>query len=195
LQPFHSNSTPPAITPNAAPRSGLILLTRKEFYQLAQDCRAYATELAQHEQTRVNLAQCHKFNAWLPQLQAYDRLEPFLRTMKPARPITRWQLLTLAIILGLILLGLLSGRLVRFWQMNFFYTYLAALLIFYWTPEGLYGTTVELIEGKVLRVVDALDRLLQEGELGLTEAAYFQVKENLEAARRELRQQIDLAHR
>lgn len=29
----------------------------------------------------------------------------------------------------------------------------------------------------------------------LLEAAFFQVKENLEAARRELRQQIDLAHR
>lgn len=174
---------------------GLLPLTRKEFYQLAQDCRAYAAELAQYDQTRVNLAQCHKFNAWLPRLKAYDRLEPLLRTLKPARPVTRWQLLILVVILGLIILGVLSSRVVRFWQMNFFYTYIAALLLFYWLPEGLYGTTVELLEGKVLRVVDALDALLQEGELGLTEAAYFQVKENLEAARRELRQQIDLAHR
>ncbi len=69
------------------------------------------------------------------------------------------------------------------------------MLIFYFVPERFYGTTVEMIEAKVLRVVDALDRLLQSAELGLTEAAYFRVKENLEAARRELRQQIDIAHR
>jgi hypothetical protein len=44
-------------------------------------------------------------------------------------------------------------------------------------------------------VVDVLDELLHTKELGLTEAAFFRVKENLEEARRELREQIDLAHR
>ena len=46
-----------------------------------------------------------------------------------------------------------------------------------------------------LRVVDELERILLEGDTGFTPAAFFQVKENLTEARRELRQQIDLAHR
>lgn len=195
MQPFHSQSDPPPPTTTAAVRPHLLPLTRKEFYQLAQYCRAYATELAHYDQTRVNLAQCHKFNGWLAQLKAYDRLEPFLRNLKPAWPVTRWQILLLALVLGLIILAVLGGRLLRQWQTGFFYSYLICLLFFYWTPERLYGTTIELLEGKVLRVVDALDLLLQNSDLGLTEAAYFQAKENLEAARRELRQQIDLAHR
>ena len=52
-----------------------------------------------------------------------------------------------------------------------------------------------MIEGKVLRIVEMLEAILQKGDLGFTEAAYFQAKENLQAARTELRQQIDLAHR
>ena len=40
-----------------------------------------------------------------------------------------------------------------------------------------------------------MEQVLQDEELGFTEAAYFKVKEDLEVARRELRQQIDLAHR
>jgi hypothetical protein len=69
------------------------------------------------------------------------------------------------------------------------------LIILYFIPERVYGTTIELLEGKLLRVVDALDRLLTSGQVEFSEAAFFQVRENLEAARRELRQQIDLAHR
>jgi hypothetical protein len=68
-------------------------------------------------------------------------------------------------------------------------------MLLYFVPERLYGTTVELLEGKVLRVVDELDRMLQANEIGFTEAAFFKVRDNLSAARRELREQIDLAHR
>ena len=77
-----------------------------------------------------------------------------------------------------------------------FYGYLFALLIVaFFVPERLYGTTIELLEGKVLRVVDALEHVLQSEELGFTEAVYFHVKEDLQASKQELRQQIDLAHR
>ncbi|MCC6457318.1 MAG: hypothetical protein IT328_20355, partial [Caldilineaceae bacterium] len=41
----------------------------------------------------------------------------------------------------------------------------------------------------------SLEQMLQADELGFSEAAYFRVKENLESARRDLREQIDLAHR
>jgi hypothetical protein len=168
-------------------------LTRREFYQLAEQCRTYAAELAHFDQTRVNLAQCHKFNSWLPTLKSYEQLAPLLATLQPARPIARWQLMTLAAILGFLLFAMLSARGIR--QAAGFYSYLFALFLFYFVPERLYGTTVELLEGKVLRVVDALDQLLTHGDLEFSEAAFFQVKENLQAARRELREQIDLAHR
>jgi hypothetical protein len=170
-------------------------LTRREFYNLAERCRDYALELARYEQTRVDLAQCHKFNGWLPQLKAYDLLAPALRTLQPARPLARWQVLVVAAILGFLLLTVLAVRTQRGWNTSFFYSYTLTLFLFYFVPERVYGTTIELLEGKVLRVVDALDALLVSGALGFTEAAFFQAKENLAIARRELRQQIDLAHR
>jgi hypothetical protein len=89
----------------------------------------------------------------------------------------------------------LPGRVDRNISSASIYGYFLLLVVFYFVPERLYGTTIELLEAKVLRVVDALDQLLHTTELGLTEAAYFRVKENLETARRELREQIDLAHR
>jgi hypothetical protein len=181
------------LTRSAPPPSALTPLTRREFYQLAEQCRTYAAELAHHDQTGVHLAQCHKFNAWLPEVKSYDRLAPLLATLQPARPIARWQVMTLAATLGFLLFALLSARGVR--QAAGFYAYLFALFLFYFVPERLYGTTVELLEGKVLRVVDALDQVLAQGDLEFSEAAFFQVKENLQAARRELREQIDLAHR
>ncbi len=62
-------------------------------------------------------------------------------------------------------------------------------------PESLYGTTIELVQAKVLRVVDLLLDILNSDQMGFSEAAYFQARENLLDARAELRQQIDLAHR
>ncbi|MCX6045584.1 MAG: hypothetical protein NT075_10765 [Chloroflexi bacterium] len=170
-------------------------LTRREFYQLAERCHAYALELAHYDQGKVNLKQCHEFNRWLAQIKLYDLLTAPLQTLKPARPIARWQLLVIGLVLGLILFVVVSERNTRAWAMSFLYSYSFLLIIFYFVPERFYGTTTELIEGKLLRVVDTLDALLSENKLDFTEAAFFQTKENLEAARRELRQQIDLAHR
>jgi hypothetical protein len=173
----------------------LTVLTRHEFYKLTERCRDYAAELALCDQTRVNLQQCHQFNLWLPQLKAYDRLAQPLQTLRPARPIARWQLLTIAVVLGIILFNLLPPTTTRLGRNSFFSGYVVLLFLLYFLPERLYGTTVELIEGKVLRIVDVMEGLLIHGELGFTEAAFFQAKTNLEMARRELRQQIDLAHR
>ena len=77
-------------------------LTRKEFYELAAHCRAYAQELAKHDQNRVSLKHCYEFNRWLPSVKSYDRLAPHLATLRPARPIARWQVLVLGAITGLI---------------------------------------------------------------------------------------------
>ncbi len=170
-------------------------LTRREFYQLAERCRAYALELARYDQSKVDLKQCHAFNRWLAEIKLYDLLAAPLQTLKPARPIARWQLLIIGLVLGLILFVAVNERNSRTWAMSFLYSYSFFLIIFYFVPERFYGTTTELIEGKLLRVVDTLDALLSANTLDFTEAAFFQTKENLEAARRELRQQIDLAHR
>lgn len=170
-------------------------LTRKELYDLAARCRSYAQELARHDQTRVNLPLCHEFNAWLAKVKGYDKLARPLATLQPARPVARWQVMVLLVVLGLILIFAMAGRVDRTLASVITSGYFLSLIIFYFVPERVYGTTIELLEAKVLRVVDALDDLLQKQELGLTEAAYFRVKENLETARRELREQIDLAHR
>lgn len=171
-------------------------LTRKEFYELAAHCRAYARELAKHDQNRVSLKHCYEFNQWLPSVKSYDLLAPHLVTLRPARPIARWQVLILGAVAGLIGFLLLSRQLSQATSSLIFYGFLFSLLmVAFFVPERLYGTTIELLEGKVLRVVDALERVLQSEELGFTEAAYFHVKEDLQASRQELRQQIDLAHR
>jgi len=170
-------------------------LTRREFYRLTERCRTYALELAHFDQTRVNLQQCQQFNGWLRELKQYEQLAPALRTLRPARPVARWQLLILAVVLGLVIWLALQSRAYRLLSSSFVTTYVFFLFFFYFVPERFYGTTVELIEGKVLRIVETLETILQKGEMDFTEAAYFQAKENLQAARTELRQQIDLAHR
>jgi hypothetical protein len=177
------------------PPQGTVPLTRKELYDLAARCRTYAQELASHDQTRVNLQHCHAFNLWLARVRQYDMLARPLATLQPARPIARWQIMVLAGVLGIILLLALPGRVERGLSYAITSGYFIFMLVLYFVPERLYGSTIELLEAKVLRVVDVLDELLHTKELGLTEAAYFRVKENLETARRELRQQIDLAHR
>lgn len=181
--------------PDSPSPQGLIPLTRKDLYDLAEECRTRAVDLARYEQSRVRLTHCHDFNAWLARLKAYDRLGPQLAGLAAARPVARWQVMVLGLVIGLLTMLVLPTRFDRGASSAFFYGYLFTLLIVYFVPERFYGTTVELLEAKVLRVVDVLDGILQTGDLGFTEAAYFRVKENLEAARRELRQQIDLAHR
>lgn len=170
-------------------------LTRPEFYRLTESCRDYALELAQYDQTRVNLPQCHKFNAWFQNVKTFAQLEPMLRTIQGARPIARWQVLTLAVVLGLILYLAFVPRLPRLFSISFPPSYFVLMILLYFVPERFYGTTIEMIEGKVLRVVDALEQVLMEDSLELTEAVFFRAKENLQSARHELRQQIDLAHR
>lgn len=177
------------------PSQGSQRLTRKELYELAARCRSYAQELARHDQTRVDLQHCHEFNHWLGKVKSYDLLARPLATLQPARPIARWQIMVLAGVMGVILIFALPGRVDRVLASAITSGYFLSLIMLYFVPERLYGTTIELLEAKVLRVVDALDQLLHTNELGLTEAAFFRVKENLESARRELREQIDLAHR
>lgn len=189
---FFSNFLKPT---QSAPPPGSVPLTRKELYDLAAHCVTYAQDLARHDQTRVNLPHCHEFNGWLAQVRSYDLLARPLASLQGARPIARWQILVLAGVIGLFLILALPGRVERGVASAITSGYFLAMIIFYFVPERLYGTTIEMIEAKVLRVVDALENVLVNAELGLTEAAYFRVKENLEAARRELRQQIDLAHR
>lgn len=173
----------------------VVPLTRKEFYDLAQECREYAQDLARHEQHRVSLKHCNEFNVWLARVRRYDLLAPQLRDMAGARPIARWQVMTLFAVVGLVLMLALPGRVGGTFALMLPYGFFFSLILLIFVPERLYGTTIELLEAKVLRVVETLEQLLMNKELGFTEAAFFQVKENLEEARKELRQQIDLAHR
>jgi hypothetical protein len=179
-----------------APQSSrLIPLTRKEFYELAESCRVYAVELADHNPSRVDLTQCHKFNAWLAKVKSYDLLAERLRPLAAARPVARWQLLVLAISIWLVLAIALPGRADRTTTVLILNSAVFVLFGLFMIPEGFYGTTVEMIEGRVLRVVLALEEVLQANSLQLSEAAYFRAKETLAQAHLELRQQIDLAHR
>jgi len=170
-------------------------LTRKAFYQLAAETRQMATDLARYDQHRVDLAQCRLFNVWLPKIKRYDQLAARLADLPPARPIARHQVLIVGAVAGLALLlfiplqvGPISGRMVV-------YAYALSLIFFFFIPERFYGTTVELLEAKLLRIVETMEDLLLHGELGFSEAAFFRVKANLTEAKRELRQQLDLAHR
>ncbi len=170
-------------------------LTRKEFYDMAQQCREQALELARHDQSRVSVPHCRHFNRWLRQLREYEELAGPLRDLTPAQPITRWHMMGISLALWFLLqffllrgLGETGAQI-----LGFGLVFLVLLLLF--LPEALYGTTVELLEAKLLRVVEALEELLFSGEMGFSEAVFFRVKENLRVAREELRQQIDLAHR
>ena len=170
-------------------------LTRKAFHDLAVECRDLAQELARHEQDQVDVILCRRFNEWLPRLLAYDPLRSALPTLTPARPLTR-NMLFAAVTLTSVILALVFreplGRLFLFAIVSA--VTLTAITLFL-VPVRLYGTTVALIEGKVLRVVNVLEAMLMAGEMGFTEAAFFVVKENLTTARSELRQQIHLAQR
>jgi uncharacterized membrane protein YbaN (DUF454 family) len=170
-------------------------LTRKEFYDLTVYCRTYASELARYDQHRVRLKECNRFNTWLAEIKRYDRLSAPLRELKPARPIARWQIVVLLIVLWLILWIALPGRVDRGLLTAILMGGIGTIVVMFFLPESLYGTTMELLDGKVLRVVDVLLELLNKGDMGFSEAVYFRAKENLTVAREELRLQIDLAHR
>ena len=169
-------------------------LTRKEFYQLAIECRERALELARHDQHRVVPAQCKVFNQWLEELQRYERLQTSVGQLQRALPITRWHLMGVVVLAWLLFVLFAGQQLSVTGQRALGFLLASALLLLFFLPERFYGTTVEMLEGKVLRVVEAMEKILLSQEMQFTEAAYFQVKENLATARKELRQQIHLAH-
>ena len=169
-------------------------LTRKEFYELADQCRERALELALFDQNRVNRQQCRRFNLWLARLKTYDQLAPALHDISAARPITRYDLMAAAFLLWLALLFLLREQLGVAGNRILAFSMWGLVILLYFLPESLYATTVELLEAKVLRVVETLEALLISQEMEVTEAVFFKIKENLNTARRELRQQIHLAH-
>jgi hypothetical protein len=177
--------------PPSAPRH----LDRKAFFDLAAECRTYAAELANFDQDRVNLKECHRFNVWLAHLRHYDRLASRLAAIATARPVARWQIVTLLFVVWVILALALPGMVSQQWAMVLLGGWLFTVVAAFFIPESLYGTTTELLEAKVLRVVNILLEMLDSGVLEFTEAAFFRTKENLLAAKAELRQQIDLAHR
>lgn len=170
-------------------------LTRKDFYTLAQYCHNYSLDLAGHDQSRVSLRHCHEFNQWLSTVQSYDLLGPALMSIQSARPIARWQVMVLGVVLGLVLSLALPDEIGQPMRNGLLYGFWIFLIIVYFIPERIYGTTIELLEAKVLRVVEAMEEILDSSQLDFTDAAYFQTKENLKAARHELRQQLDLAYR
>jgi hypothetical protein len=179
----------------AAQPTSPVPLTRKEFYDLTVYCRTYTSELARFDQHRVNLKECNRFNTWLAEIKRYDKLAPLLRDLAPARPIARWQIMVLLAVLWLILWMALPGRVDRGLQAALLVGGMGTIVVTLFLPESLYGTTMELLDAKVLRIVDVLLSLLNSGKMDLSEAVYFKAKENLTAAREELRLQIDLAHR
>ena len=170
-------------------------LTRKEFYDLTVVCRQYASELAHFDQNRVNLKECYKFNGWLAELRGYDRLAPPLRTLRPARPVARWQIMVIETLIWLILAATLPNSVGRDMASIILFSGTMLIVSNFFIPESVFGTTMELLQGKVLRIVNLLDEMLNSGAMGFSEAAFYQARANLQAAHDELRQQIDLAHR
>ena len=179
----------PAAPPTPLP------FTRKEFYELSALCRDYATELAGRDPRRIHLAESRRMNTWLRQLKRHERLGPRIADIKAARPIARWQVATLTGVLWLLLYLYAATRGAQMTAILILNGSILLILAFYMIPERVFGTTIEGLEGKLLRVVEALEEMLVAGEMGFSEAAYFQARDNLAAAHAELRQQIDLAHR
>ena len=170
-------------------------LTRKEFYDLTAVCRQYAFDLARFDQHRVNLKECYKFNGWLTELRGYDRLVAPLRTLSPARPVARWQIIVIETVIWLILAAALPNYVGRDMAAIILFSGTMLIVSNFFIPESVFGTTMELLQGKVLLVVNLLTDMLNSGVMEFSEAAFYQARENLQAAHDELRQQIDLAHR
>ncbi len=169
-------------------------LTRNEFYKLSRECREYALRLAKYDQRQVDRQVCNEFNLFLARVREYDRLQPVVAKIMPARPLTRAMVMIVYTVLNLVLMLLLSPALGRLGMSTALSIFGIGLLVIFFVPQGWYGTTVEQIEGKVLRVVQALQGILTSDALQLSEAVYFQVKELLDEAAAELRQQVFLAN-
>ncbi|HNS03309.1 MAG TPA: hypothetical protein PKM78_13135 [Anaerolineae bacterium] len=167
-------------------------LTRKEFYTLAKECHAYAMRLANFDQDSVNYALCQEFNQFLVHVRSYDKLAPRLTHLKPVRPITRAMVLAavLAFWLSVILIG--ARIMPQFPVMLLLGVAVSLIFLVFLIPPGLYGGSVEAIEGRVLVVVEALQHLLDQGDMQFSEATWFQVRDILRAAADELRQQVYL---
>lgn len=169
--------------------------TRKEFYDLSSACHTYALELAHFDQDRVNLKEVYRFNDWLAGLKRYDALGPKLAAVTGGRPVSRWQIIILLGVAWALLALILPGRVDRMLILGLLSGITCTVIALFMLPESLYGATVEVLEGKVLHVVDILLEMLEQGEMNFSEAAFYQARDHLLAARAELRQQIDLAHR
>jgi hypothetical protein len=169
-------------------------LTRNEFYKLSRECRDYALRLAKYDQRQVDRQVCNEFNQFLARMRTYDRLQAVAAKIVPARPLTRAMVLITYAVLNLVLMFLLSPALGGLGMSVALSIFGIGLLVIFFVPPGLYGTTVEQVEGKVLRIVQALQGILESNALELTEAVYFQVKETLDEAAAELRQQVFLAN-
>ncbi len=180
-------STSPTLSP--------LPLTRKTFYELSIELKEWASDLARLDPLRVNLAECRRFNGRLAQLRRYELLGVRLAGMRPARPIARLHVATLSVVVWAILLLTLLGRSERVVQLLLLNSAGLTVLAVWLIPESLFGTTVEGLEGKLLRVVTVLEEMLAGNELHFTEGAFWTARGNLTAARLELRQQLDLAHR
>jgi hypothetical protein len=165
-------------------------LTRKAFYDLAHECRAYAMRLATHDQDSVDRALCKEWNAFLPRMREFDQLRPHLAQLQPARGITRVMAIG-GTLLVYFFLVMVVARLVPL-SVTPVLLGVSALLVFgvVMIPPAAYGTSVEAIEGRVLVVVEALESLLDQEQF--TEAAYFAVRDVLREAAAELRQQVSL---
>ncbi|MCS6844990.1 MAG: hypothetical protein NZ528_11830 [Caldilineales bacterium] len=167
----------------------LVPLTRPEFYKLARRCRDFSAKLATRDHDVVDPEMCAEFNAFLAQVRRYDRLAGPLASLRPARPVTRRAVVGVALVLWL--LTLVFGGLVMSstaWLVALSWSSTAILLVLL-IPQSTYGTTVEQIEGRVLAVVEALQEILAGGEMGFTEAAFFQVRDLLQETAADLRLQ------
>jgi hypothetical protein len=170
-------------------------LTRNEFYKLAHECRDYALRLANNDQDVVSRDLCREFNAFLERVRTYDRLEQPLKGLKKARGLTRNMMLggtMLVWFLASVLFAQVIGQgLVQIFTSGAIMVIIAIAIV----PPGSYGTSVEAIEGRVLVVVQALQKCLESGEMGFSEAAFFVVRDVLREAAAELRQQVYLSRR
>ena len=170
-------------------------LTRNQFYKLAHECRDYALHLANNDQDLVSRDLCREFNAFLERVRSFDRLEQPLNGLKRARGLTRNMVLggtMLVWFLTSVLFARVLGQgLVQIFTGGAIMAIIALAMI----PPGSYGTSVEAIEGRVLVVVQTLQKILESGEMGFTEAAYFVVRDVLREAADELRQQVYLSRR
>ncbi len=167
-------------------------LTRKAFYDLALECRTYASRLATLDADSVQRAACLEFNAFLQRVRSYDHLARPLAHLKPARPITRGMVLATALAWWLFMATVGVRLLPRFPALLILGLSSSLIFVVFMVPPRVYGTSVEAIEGRVLTVVTALQEILAGGEMEFTEAAYFDVRDTLRAAADDLRQQVTL---